>query len=128
MQNETEIQTFERLERQLHVFLREIGELSKKKPNEAVNKFKLKYINAVLADLNKLLGPGKPFPDFDVFDLDTLPSNSDVRLFLAQYVASALSHRESNTTQDSNYKWYWIIKGKISKVQTEAPSHFRPLE
>ena len=128
MENEAEIHTFERCESQLHVFLRELGELSKKKPNDAVNKFKLKYINQSLADLNKLLGPSKPFPDFDQFDPDNLPSNSDVRLLLAQYAASALTLRKRNTEQDLSYKWFWTIKGKLSKVPTEAPSHFESPE
>lgn len=126
MQNEAEVQTFERCERQLHVFVRELGELSKKKPNDAVNKFKLKYINQVLGDLNGLLGPSKPFPDFDQFDPDSLPTNSDVRLFLAQYAASAFTYREDNTAKDPMHNWYWMIKGKLSKLPTEAPSQFRP--
>lgn len=124
MENKEEVWEFEKLEQQLHSFLTEMSELSRKKPNDPVNKFKLKFINTALDSLNKLLQDYRPFKDFEQFDVDTLPSNSDVVLILSQYAGAALLLRTDQTTED-NYKWYWILRGKTSNVQTERPENFK---
>ncbi len=43
--NREEISEFEQLQAQLQSLYIEVGTLSKKKPNDAVNEFKLKLIN-----------------------------------------------------------------------------------
>jgi hypothetical protein len=80
MDNNGDIEQFEKLEQQLHSFLREISELSHKKPNDGLNHFKLKFINSTLESLNEILGARRPFKDFEKFDADELPTNSDVHL------------------------------------------------
>jgi hypothetical protein len=119
-----DVQEFEKLEQQLHSFLSEISELSKKKPNDPLNKFKLKFINGALDRLNKLLGNDRPFPDFDLFDVDTLPTNSDVVVILAQYAAAAYRFR-TNHTAKKDYNWWWVINGKASDLRTEDPEDFK---
>jgi hypothetical protein len=73
--------------------------------------------------LNKLLGNARPFPDFDLFDVDTLPTNSDVVVILAQYAAAAYRFR-ANHTEKRDYSWWWIINGKASELKTEDPEDF----
>lgn len=127
MKDEKQVEIFEKSEQKLHVFLREVGELSKKKPNDPLNKFKLQYVNATLETLNELLGTGKPFPDFEIFDPDQLPSNSDVRFLLAQYAASVFRFREEHSAKDSGgIHWYWKIGNKLSRFETDEPFKFRP--
>ena len=64
-----EIDTFEKLQSQLEGLHTEISALSKKSQNDVLNKFKLKFVNQVLENANKLLGfKYKPFNDFDLFD------------------------------------------------------------
>src|SRR5437868_10035434 len=104
MDKQEDIREFEKLEQQLQSFLREISELSNKKPNDAVNKFKLKFINSTLENLNRLLADYRPFKDFDSFDVDDLPSNSDVVVILAQYVAAVYRLR-ADQTEEHQYKW-----------------------
>jgi hypothetical protein len=124
MNSREEVAEFEKLEQQLHSFLREISELSRKKPNDAVNTFKLKFVNATLAGLNRLLGEQRPFDDFSAFDADDLPSNSDVVVILAQYVAAVWRYRSDHTELDENDdQWYW--RAGRSKVATEKPSVYR---
>ena len=62
----------------------EFRRLSEKKPNDAVNEFKLNIVNHVLAEANKELGKS-PINGFTQFDTDTMPTNSDVLFVLALY-------------------------------------------
>lgn len=125
LKNEQEIAIFEKAEKQLHVFLHEVGELSKKRPNDPLNTFKLELVNGTLKTLNELLGTEKPFPGFELFDLDKLPSTSDVRFILAQYTASAYRYRVKNTKEGADYRWHWVLAGKLSKSTTEDPNEVK---
>jgi len=78
---------FDTVEEQIRSLYDEIGKLSQKKPNEPLNKFKLKFINELLTKINSLLGKRYlPFSEFTVFSDDELPSNSDVVFILSQYL------------------------------------------
>lgn len=126
MKTEKEIGEFEKHERLLRVFCKEISELSVKKPNDAVNRFKLQYINSTLRALNEILRESKPFAEFQDFEPDELPTNSDVTLILAQYAVAVLAFREANTETDSHGSWLWKLNNKRSTLKTEAPYKFRP--
>jgi hypothetical protein len=116
MKSTAEIEIFNKLRIQLKELLRDISELSKKKPNDAVNKFKLKLVNKVLDTANSIIDEkNKPFEDFNLFDEDDLPSNSDVVLILTQYSACLSKFREENMERVGG-DWYWIINGKRSKI------------
>ncbi|MGH9504612.1 MAG: hypothetical protein ACRD20_17300 [Terriglobales bacterium] len=113
---------FEKLEQQLHSFLAEIAELSRKKPNDPVNRFKLKFINATLDKMNTLLADMRPFGDFQQFDVDEIPSNSDVVVILSQYAASMYRFRLGHTEFGiRDRRWYWIVRGKVSDISTKSP-------
>ena len=82
-----DVERFEKVTGQLKMVYKEITSLSKKSPNDGVNKFKLRLVNKLLEAANSLLdNKDKPFDDFFVFEEDTLPSNSDVAFILAQYL------------------------------------------
>ncbi len=124
MDRKSDVPQFEKLEQQLHSFLAEISELSRKKPNDGMNKFKLKFINSTLDGLNKLLKDDRPFKDFKQFDADDLPSNSDVIVILAQYAAATHRFRTENTTHDEG-TWWWVVRGQTSDLETEDPDNFK---
>ncbi len=124
MDKKEEVWEFEKLEQQLHSFLDEMSALSSKKPDGPVNKFKLNFLNATLKSINKIITDYRPFGDFEQFDVDSLPSNSDVVVILSQYAGAVLRFRTENTSEDS-YKWFWIIGGRSSNVQTERPDNFK---
>ncbi len=78
---------FNKMAIQLSKLRDEMSVLSSKKPDEPVNKFKLTLINQVLTDANRILEKkNKPFADFETFDENDLPSNSDVVVILSQYI------------------------------------------
>ncbi len=78
---------FERINRQLNGLHDEISILSKKSPDGKINIFKIQLINTILEHANQVLQQGyMPFDGFTQFDLEMLPSNSDVVFILSQYL------------------------------------------
>ena len=117
MKNEEEVIQFEKTQTQIKGLYNEIGILSKKNPNDAVNKFKLKFINQSLKEANDLLENNKPYVDFDIFNEDDTPSTSDVVMILEQYCSALEKTRCSNIKPELG-TWYWVINGVISKMKT----------
>lgn len=66
----------------------EMKEFSKKKPDEPLNKFKVKNINRVLDPIKKILVNQPTLEFLDLLDEDTLPSNSDAILVIGQFTAA----------------------------------------
>lgn len=120
-----DVDRFEKVTGQLEGVYDELTSLSKKSPNDGVNKFKLRLVNKVLEDANSLLdNKHKPFDDFSVFDEDTLPSNSDVVFILAQYLNCMENLRTENIKQkDFSEHWYWVIDGEALSEKTAPPKN-----
>lgn len=82
-------QEFRKVQEQIEALHSEIDKLAKKDPNGAINKFKLAFINEVLTKANAILTEEYlPFAQFRTFDVESVPSNSDVLLVLSQYMSS----------------------------------------
>jgi hypothetical protein len=108
--NRKQIDKLERVIGQLDGMHDEISVLSKKSPNDAVNSFKLKFINAVLLEANEFLGNDKrPAQEFTQFNLDDVPSNSDVTFILNLYMEALEKFRSDNIQED--FKGDWHYKG-----------------
>lgn len=118
-----DVERFDKVTGQLDGVYEEITSLSKKSPNDGVNKFKLRLVNKVLEGANSLLDNAhKPFDDFSVFDEATLPSNSDVAFIIAQYLNCMENLRSENIQQQKHsIQWYWTIDRKISSEKTAPP-------
>lgn len=71
--------------------------LSSKKPNDPVSEFKVDQINKILRQCNSILGENRPDIEFEEFDNDTLPQNSDVVVMLELYMASMDKFKVSNS-------------------------------
>ncbi|MDO6757614.1 hypothetical protein Q4598_15340 [Phaeobacter inhibens] len=122
MKSEQDIENLEKLIGQLKALHTEISVLSKKSPSDAVNTFKLKLINKSLAFGNEVLGASyKPFDDFEAFDSDDMPSNSDVTMVLAQYLEEAERYRSDNVTMSSGWHYY-KLNGERSAIRSAPPT------
>jgi len=109
--NRSSVDIFEKLSGQLLSIYEEVSFLSKKHPNDAVNKFKLKFVNKLMSQSNDYLEEKyKPFDDFDNFDEDDIPQNSDVVFILSQYLQCFEKQRADNVVI-RNGTWYWHVEG-----------------
>ncbi|MCW2269228.1 hypothetical protein [Pseudomonas sp. JUb96] len=109
--NRNDVDVFEKLSGQLLSTFEEVSLLSKKSPNDAVNKFKLHFINRLISQSNDYLSDKyKPFEDFTTFDEDDMPQNSDVVFILSQYLQCFEKQRSDNVAM-RNGAWYWRIEG-----------------
>ena len=121
LKTEADAEKLEKLIRQLHGLHSEISLLAKKSPNDAVNAFKLKFINKVLQAGNEVLGDTyKPFADFSLFELDDLPSNSDVTVVLTQYIQEAEGYKLNNIVY-SDHQLVYKVNDSPSKIVTNRP-------
>ena len=115
-------ESFEKLAAQLRSVHTELSLLSRKSPNDAVNKFKIKFVNKIIGECNDVLGSdNKPFDDFSEFSEDEMPSNSDVTLIISQYMESMELARVSNI-HFRNGSWYWTIDGEKNEQSTMRTS------
>jgi hypothetical protein len=97
-----DVQRFEMLYPLLISDLSELRELSKKKQDEALNKFKVKTINKKLIQIKEIL-KNEPTSEFlELFDDDTFPSNSDAVLMLAQFKSALDQYKQKYHTKDSS--------------------------
>lgn len=116
-----DVDIFEKLMAQLNGLHQELSLLAKKSPSDAVNKFKLNFINNVLQQCNALLGEkNRPFPDFEVFSIDEIPSTSDVTFIISQYIECAEKYRADNIRNKSGW-WYWKLDDKEEDIRTSPP-------
>lgn len=128
-----DVNKFEKVQSQIEGLLLEVTNLAKKSPNDAVNKFKLKFINEILTEANKILGKNyRPLSSFEKFDEDDLPSNSDVSFILLQYLSCFEKLRADNIYRkqeyDGNkyfYEWYWAVGNSKSTIKTAPPKKIK---
>lgn len=119
---EKEVNKFEKTQSQIEGLYKEIGILSRKSPNDAVNKFKLKFINQLLVEANNILtGTYKPLDGFETFEEDDLPTNSDVTFIFEQYLNCLEKLRGDNIIRTSINAWHWLVDGEQSTIKTSVP-------
>jgi hypothetical protein len=122
MKTNNDVDALERLTVQLNSLHDEVAQLAKKSPNDGVNAFKLRLINKVIADGNAVLGQNyRPFSDFEQFDSDDVPTNSDVTIILGQYIEQVERYRSDNVIYHER-RWVYVIAGKPSAITSVSPS------
>lgn len=116
-----EAELFDKIYPQITSSHEEIAILSKKNPDGAINKFKLKFINELLEYANEILHDSTPFASFEKFIEEDMPTNSDVIYMLAQYV-EALDKLKCENIKEEFGSWYWIVSDGQGELETTAPA------
>jgi len=87
----------------------EFKEISKKKPDAAVSKSKIKITNRLLTKARSILNDEETINFLDLLDEDDMPQSSDVTLILSQYVAAMKEFRfkyQKKDPLDGDYHWF----------------------
>jgi len=87
-------ETYKMLHPMLDRIANEVRELSKKKPDAALNELKVKMINRVLTQIKALLKNELTIEFLDLLDTDALPTNSDAILIISQYSAALSAFKD----------------------------------
>ena len=117
-----QIDEFEIVENQLQRFREELSLLAKGKPNDSINGFKLKLLNALLRRANTVLGTQYvAVAGFDAFIDEDLPSSSDAVLVVSQHLGALEKLRADHIVQDYS-SWYWRIGGRVSTIVAAPPA------
>lgn len=96
--NENQAIRFDKIENRLNSIYAEIDKLSKKKPDSAINTYKLRLINNLFQEANILFEEGNfDIEKFHLFDDGELPTYSDVIIVLTQYIQVLDYFRFRNT-------------------------------
>ena len=120
------IDRLEKLIGQLEGIHGEISALNKKSPNDGVNKFKLKFVNAVLVESNSLLGDAyRPAGDFKTFNEDDVPSNSDVTFIASQYLQALEKFRTDNIRESTLGEWVYDVERGEPEVRAGRPAKLK---
>ena len=121
----TQIDELEKLIGQLESIYKELAVLSKKSPNDAVNTFKIGFVNVTLKNCNAFLCKKyKPFDDFNQFDMDDVPSNSDLTFIIAQYMQAIEKFRSDNIYEEYP-EWYYRIEDSDEEIRTAPPAKIK---
>ena len=132
--NREKLDLFEKLVGQMQSTYDEMSILSRKSPKDAVNKFKLQFVNRLLRESNEFLGHAYlPFDDFTEFDEDDIPLNSDVVFIISQYLQCFEKLRADNVDMMHGTWWWKLEAGKgespdedgYVRVRTIAPKRLR---
>ena len=91
----------------LEAMYKEFKELSKKKPDAAISKSKIKLANRLLQKVRFVLGDEESIDFLDLIEEDDVPQASDVTLMLSQYVAAMESfHNKYYGWNGSDDVWF----------------------
>ena len=100
---------FDKLEYRLNSVFIEFDKLSKKKPDDVINPYKLKIINSLLSETNNLFDKGDiPIDKFTLFEDSELPTYSDIVIVLTQFLEKLDYFRFRNIISDFSGV-YWIL-------------------
>lgn len=111
--SEAEVQQYEMLEKLLASIYKEFKEFSKKKPDELLNKFKVKNVNRVLEPIKEIMKREPTNVFLDLLDEDSLPSNSDTILIIGQFNAAMKQFRSKYYVchgEEWDTVWSWSTK------------------
>jgi hypothetical protein len=108
---EEQAATYDRLVPMLEAAHREMTELSKKKQDGIVNTLKIKMLNRLLSELNKIIENDPSHAFVDMLDEETLPQNSDAVLILSQWQAALTQYKNRHYGHDivtHHRRWFTI--------------------
>jgi hypothetical protein len=97
----------------LKAMFQQFIELSKKKPEAALNKPKVAMVNRLLEKCREVLADEMSLQFLDLSDGEQLPQNSDVVFILSQYDSAMKQFREDHG-RSNGYSRVWHVDGEAN--------------
>jgi hypothetical protein len=114
----TQVGTYEAGSEIFEGLLREVRELSKKKPEATMSPGKVKMVNRVLKDLLTFLNDEPEGKYLEVLDDDTLPQVSDAVLIMVQFETALQKFSSRYQAYVRAYdRRTWIIKELLAELE-----------
>jgi hypothetical protein len=123
--NQREVEEFRKMAAQLDALHQEATASSKKQPDKPVSKFKVDLANSVLETARTVLGESAPTLEFEKFNTDDLPTNSDLSFVVTQFVECSEKVKAQNIKRSFNGVWYWQVAGATTDIVATAPKGVR---
>lgn len=111
--------------------LKEIRELSKKKPDAIMSVSKVGIINRVLEDLKQILDKEPEGKFLDILDDDNLPQMSDAVLVMVQYETTLKSFKNKyyqSFKQGFDKEWAWVTPEFIKTYESDEEDEYEDEE
>lgn len=106
---EAQVKTFEMLLPMVEAAHKEIGDLSKKKPDGILNELKVRNINRLLLPVKELLDDEPSVEFLEVLDEESLPQNSDAVFLIGQFLAAMRQFEQLHHGYDpleGEHRWF----------------------
>lgn len=98
-------ESYELVKPLLDAMYEEFKELSKKKPDGVLSKYKIAVVNRLLGECRGVLETEPSFAFLDLLDEDNVPQNSDVVLILSQYLTAMKQFKEAHWSGGFDGRW-----------------------
>jgi hypothetical protein len=107
--SEAQAQEYDLLAPLLYSVLHEMKEFCKKKQDEPLNLLKVRAVNKILSRIKTMLATEPTVEFLELLDEDTLPTNSDAVIIMAQHVSSMKKFNDNYFGYDKNgaeHRWF----------------------
>lgn len=107
--------------------LKEIRELSKKKPDAIMSASKVGIINRVLKDLKQILDKEPEGKFLDILDDNNLPQMSDAVLVMVQYETALVSFKKKyyqGYGHGYDKEWVWVTPEFIKEYEGDEEDEY----
>ena len=103
--------------------MREMRELSKKKPDATLSKPKVAILNRILTDVLAALEDEPEARYLDLLDDDELPQNSDAVLVMVQYETALAAFKKRYYRPLPGFEYQWITEERLEEYQQHRDSY-----
>ena len=97
--------------------LREMRELSKKKPDATLSKNKVQILNRILTDISAVLDDEPEAKYLDLLDDEQLPQNSDAVLVMVQHETALAAFEKRYYVYFHEFGQTWVTQASLTALQ-----------
>ena len=97
--------------------IREMRELSKKKPDATLSKNKVQILNRILTDISAVLQDEPEAKYLDLLDDEQLPQNSDAVLVMVQHETALAAFKKRYYLYFTDFEHRWVTEETLETLR-----------